>query len=89
MDQYIFAKVTKHNTYSFKIEAGQMFGGCGNDTVCSNTDIDLECGDDEESKETGLFGTCTPDLVDFSTVTFGNRTVGKGNHAIFFYYIYF
>ena len=66
-----------------------MFGGCGNGTVCSNTDTDLECNDDEESKETGLIGTCTPDLVDFSTVTFGNGTFSKGNYASFVYYISF
>ena len=60
-----------------------MFGGCGNGTVCANTDLNLECDDDEESKETGLIGTCTPDLVDFSTVTFGNGALRKGKHAIF------
>ena len=61
-----------------------MFGGCGHGTVCSHNSIKLECHNDEESKETGLIGTCTPELVDFSNVTFGNGTFTEGNYATFF-----
>ena len=66
----------------FQIEAGQIFGGCGNGTMCSNNSINIECQNDDESgesKETGLIGTCTPELDDISTVTFGNGTLRKGN----------
>ena len=56
-----------------------MFGGCGNDTVCHDNSLTLECHNDNESKETGLIGTCTPELVDFSTVTFGSGYFRNGN----------
>ena len=61
-----------------------MFGGCDNDTVCYDNSLNLECHNDEESKETGLIGTCTPEFDDFSTVTFGNGTFRKGNYTISF-----
>ena len=61
-----------------------MFGGCGNGTVCSNNSLDLECHNDDESKGNGLFGTCTPEFDDFSTVTFGNGTFRKGSYTISF-----
>ena len=72
-----------------RIKAGQMFGGCNSYTGCSNSSIDLECHNDDESKENGLIGTCTPKLDDFSSVTFGNGTFRKGICAIFFYYTLF
>ena len=76
-----------YSLFMFKLKAGQMFGGCGNGTVCSNNSIKLECHNDDEcgeGKVTGLIGTCTPELVDFSNVTFGNGTFRKGNYTTFF-----
>ena len=73
----------------FRIIAGQMFGGCANGTVCFNSSTDLECHKDDESKETGFIGTCTPKLNDFSSVTFGNGTFRKGIYVVFFYYALF
>ena len=66
-----------------------MFGGCDNDTVCSKNSLNLQCQSDDESKATGLIGTCTPELDDFSTVPFGDGIFRKCNFAIFLYNIYF
>ena len=66
-----------------------MFGGCNSNTDCLNSSVDIECHTDDESKQTGLIGTCTPKLDDFSTVTFGNGTFRKGIYVIFFYYTLF
>ena len=65
-----------------------MFGGHGNGIVCSNDSLNIDSHiEDEtgENNETGLLGTYTPELVDFSTVTFGNGTFKKGNNTIFFF----
>ena len=53
-----------------------MFGGCDNGITCFESSMNTVCNEDEE---TGLTDTCIPDLVDFSTLTFGNGTYIKGN----------
>ena len=59
-----------------------MFGGCGHGTVCSHNSIKLECHNDGK---TGLIGTCTPEIIDFSNVTFGNGTFRKCKYTSFSY----
>ena len=53
-----------------------MFGGCDNGITCFESSMNTVCSADEE---TGLIDTCIPELVDFSALTFGNGTYGKGN----------
>ena len=53
-----------------------MFGGCDNGTACFDSSINTVCNEDDKN---GLIDTCIPELSDFSALTFGNGTYGKGN----------